>query len=360
MKKILFTSYNLGIGGIEKALVNLLSEFDYNKYQIDLILQDKNVFYNIDKNINIKYYKVIKSGNIIVRKIINRLKIILTCILNYHKYNASICYATYDIPSSIITRYASKNNILWVHSDYLLLYKNDIKKTKNFFNKLKTNKFKHIVFVSDEAKNNFIKIYPNLKEKTIVINNLINYKEIEEKMVTKEKLFNKKNNLVYVGRLEEESKCLSRLFKTMKMIKENNKDIHLWLIGDGPDKNKYEQIIEEYDIKNYVTMLGKKNNPYPYIKQSDAIILVSNYEGFPVVYLEALTLNKNIITTIDVTSGSLHIKDYAQICKKDSEDIYNNIVSYFEKKLKVKKFNINEYNKENIKKIEDIIGGKND
>ena len=72
------------------------------------------------------------------------------------------------------------------------MYKNDIKKTKNFFNKLKTNKFKHIVFVSDEAKNNFTKIYPNLKEKTIVINNLINYKEIEEKMVTKEKLFNKK------------------------------------------------------------------------------------------------------------------------------------------------------------------------
>ena len=56
MKKILFTSYNLGIGGIEKALVNLLSEFDYNKYQIDLILQDKDVFYNIDMLLYFKLF----------------------------------------------------------------------------------------------------------------------------------------------------------------------------------------------------------------------------------------------------------------------------------------------------------------
>ena len=56
MKKILFTSYSLGMGGIEKSLVNLLDSFDYNNYKVYLILQDKEKFYNINKDVNVSYH----------------------------------------------------------------------------------------------------------------------------------------------------------------------------------------------------------------------------------------------------------------------------------------------------------------
>lgn len=355
MKKILFTSYNLGIGGIEKALVNLLNKFDYEKYKIDLILQDEEKFYELNKNTNIIYYKISKSNNIIIRKIINRLKIIFTCILKFHKYDTSICYATYDIPSSIIARYASFNSILWVHSDYFYVYEKDLNKIRKFFNSVKVDKFKYIVFVSDEARDNFILIYPNLKNKTIVINNIVNDKEIVKLSGEDEVDFDSKNSLLYVGRLEENSKCLRRLFEVMKKIKNNKKDIHLYLVGDGPDRTMYEDIVLKYDLTNYVTFLGKKSNPYPYIKKCDAIILTSNYEGFPVIYLEALTLNKKIITTIGVSSGSLNIRDYALVVDKDVNSIYNGVIECFSNKDN-KKFDIDKYNKINILKLEKLIG----
>ena len=64
--------------------------------------------------------------------------------------------------------------------------------------------------------------------------------------------------------------------------------------------------------------VGQKKNPYPYIGLADYIILTSDYEGFPVTYLEAITLNKKILTTIDVSDDSINIgKDYATIISTD-------------------------------------------
>ena len=119
-------------------------------------------------------------------------------------------------------------------------------------------------------------------------------------------------------------------------------------------------MIKDNRLENYIKLFGSKSNPYPYIKNSDALILTSEYEGFPVVYLEALALNKPIITTIDVTSGSLDISSYAYMCKKNEENILNKILLFLDEKKIIEEFNVEEYNIENIKKIYEIIGENND
>ena len=87
------------------------------------------------------------------------------------------------------------------------------------------------------------------------------------------------------------------------------------------------------------------------------VILTSNYEGFPVIYGEAITLCKPIITTIDVTDDAISIPhNYGYICKKDEKDIANTIVSVINHDtLKYKKLNIDEINDAKYQQIKKIL-----
>ena len=138
-KKVLLCSYNLDIGGIETSLVNLLNKIDLNKYEITLLLEKKEGIFlkSIPKDIKVIEYKTSDCKNIIFRKIINRLKLIFYILKFYKKFDFAGCYATHLGPEAIITRYASTNKALWVHSNYYYVYKKDINKRKEFFDKRK-------------------------------------------------------------------------------------------------------------------------------------------------------------------------------------------------------------------------------
>ena len=101
--------------------------------------------------------------------------------------------------------------------------------------------------------------------------------------------------------------------------------------------------------------MGAKKNPYPYMKACDYLILTSRYEGFPVVYNEAIILDKPIITTIDVSD------DYVSIPNRfgyvvDENNIYEKVKSLSEKKEKLKEtVNYDALNKKRMKLIEDLM-----
>lgn len=349
MKKILICAYDLNIGGIEKSLINLLKEIS-PKYNIILLLQHKRgVFLNdIPKNVEIIDYNLSQHKKPIIRKIINRFKLLTFIIKNKSKYDTSICYTTYDYVSSIITRHTAKHKIIWIHTNYLKLFKNDKQKFRDFFNKRKIKEFDKLILVSNEAKNDFDNIYSYLNKKTMVINNLIDGKEIIEK--SKDKIKEKYNNTItFVGRLEEDSKGLLLLFDVAKELK----DFIFLIIGDGPDKLKYTNYIRNNKITN-IKLLGKQNNPYPYVKQSDLIILPSKYEGFPVVALESLVLNKKFLTTINVSSNNFILSNYTYLTKRDKKIMKEDIIKTLNTSYK-EKFDYNKFNKENLKLINEQL-----
>ena len=350
-KDLLFADKSMITGGIEKAQLNLLNNIDYKKYNVTVILEEKTgeLLDKINNNVKVIELKVSDNNNVIIRKIINTYRKLIFKIFNYHNYDFSCCYTTYSYSSNKIVKIASQNNSFYVHSDYSNVYK-DEKDFRNFFDSRRVNEYKNIIFVSNESKKSFIKYYPELEEKTLVLNNFIDIEEIKEKSKEKiEKSKNKKVLFVFVGRLDDTSKKLKRAIKLVEKL-----DIELWIIGDGPDRGRYEEYAKELKVSDRITFFGKKSNPYPYIKEADYIILTSDYEGFPVIYQEAMVLRKNIITTINTSDDQINMKEYAYIISKD-EKMINEVKDIISKNNKTKEINFEEIQNKRRKQFEKLF-----
>lgn len=355
-KQLLIASYNLGFGGIERSLVTLLHNLDYDKYKVTLALERKEGIYlkEIPKDITLVEYRVNDNKNVFIRKIINLLKKIKWAMFNYNQFDASFCYATYSLPCDFLAKISSKNSFLFVHSNYTHVYKSE-DKLREFFDTRKICNYNKIIFVSNEAKNDLLKFYQEIEEKSYVINNLVDYEMILRESKKKIKLKKTKKTFLFVGRLDEQSKKISRIIETANNLKEN-KMVEFWIIGDGPNKKDSELLIKKYKLTN-VKMLGAQHNPYPYIKLCDYLILTSDYEGFPVVYNEAIVLNKPILTTIDVSDDYIKIpKRFGLIMNKNTDDITKKIKQILDTGLVVsEKVNFKEINKKRIVELENLI-----
>lgn len=354
-KRLLFTAYNFEIGGIETALINLLNNINYDKYNVTVILEEKKgiLLPKVNKLVSVKELKVSQNKNTIIRKITNLIRKLVFTIFNYQTYDFSCCYATYSYSGNKLANIASKNNVLYVHSNYKDLYKTE-DEFKKFFETRNINKFRKIIFVSNESAADFKNVYPNLENKIAVFNNFIDVEKI--KLLSEENIKDKKNKdtnlFVFVGRLDDSSKKLSRAINLVKEIK----DITLWVVGDGPDKDKYKKLVKENKVEDRVVFFGKKENPYPYMREADYIILTSDYEGFPVTYLEAITLNKKIITTIDVSDESINIgKDFAHIISKQEDKMVKEVKTILKQSKRLKKIDIEEIQKKRIISLEKIF-----
>lgn len=354
-RDLLFAAYNLEIGGIETALVNLVDNIDYNKYNVEVILEEKKgtLLKIINQNVKVTCLPVSKNKNAIIRKLINYIRKLSYSIFNYHNYDFSCCYATYSYSCNKIALIASTNNSIYIHSNYKDLYQ-DEKKERNFFDTRNINKFRKVIFVSNESRDDFLRLYKHLKDKTVVFNNFIDTNSIKNKskQQIKEKKDPTKTLLAFIGRLDDSSKKLGRAINLVKKIK----NVDLWIVGDGPDQQLYENLVKKNGLTTRISFLGKKENPYPYMKQADYIILTSDYEGFPVTYLEAITLNKPIITTINVSDDKINIgKDYAYIIPRDEKEMVTEVQKILKSPRKPKKIDIEINQKNRMIQLEKIF-----
>ena len=367
MKKLLFGAYSLDLGGIEKALVILVNTLQEKGYDITLVLEKKQgIFLNeINPQIKIIEYTPSNSQNTIKRKLTNLFKRIKFTLKYKNKFDFSACFATYSLPASFVARIASQNCYLWGHADYLTLFDNNEEQMKEFFIERDYDKFKKVIFVSEEGKQSFIKVFPQMKERTIVCNNLIDAKKIikmSEQKLTDEETKKIRNNedskttiFINVGRHEEKQKKLSRLIDAASLLKKDNLNFKIIFIGDGPQTDEYKKQVKEKQLEDNILFLGRKQNPYPYFKISDCVVLTSDYEGYPVVFLESYILEKPIITT-KVSDYKEVENKHGYVTEKDTTDIYKKmklfITNGFEK---TEKFNYEKYNTEIIQKIEKLF-----
>ena len=359
MKKLLFGAYSLDLGGIEKALVILVNKLQEKGYDITLVLEKKQGIFldKINPHIKIIEYAPSESKNILKRKIVNLYKRIKFTMKNKNKFDFSAAYATYSLPASFVARTASKNSALWCHMDYVEQYQNDIEKVKEFFKEKKYKEFRNIIFVSEQGKKTFKKVFPEMKN-VYAINNIIDYKNIIKKSQESVKEEINKNNTIFlnVGRHDEEQKKLSRIIEACNKLKKEGLKFKIIFVGDGKNNEEYKKMVKNYKLEKHIIFLGKKENPYPYFKVADCILLSSDYEGYPVVFTEAMVLNKPIITTN--VSGSDNIKGkYGFVIEKNTEQLYEKMKEFILNGYEIKKqFNPEEYNKEIKEKLEEIIG----
>ena len=362
MKKILFSAYSLDVGGIETALVTLLKHL-VNYYEITLILEEKKGIFldELPKEIKIITYAPCKLKFSIIRKAINFIKQTIFKMKYNNKFDFSADFATYSLPASFVARTASKNNAIWIHNNYMDFYENDISQYRNFFKSLRIQDFRKIVFVSDFDRKIFIAQFPELIKNTLVCNNLIDYEKIQklsnEKIKREElNLIQKDNNPIFinVGRHDEKQKKISRIINATEKLNKQGYKFKVLLIGKGPNTEDYKKTIKEKNLDNII-MLGAKKNPYPYFKLSDCFILSSEFEGYPVVFVESQIMGVPIVTT-NVSDSKKDIDGkYGMVVDNSEDGVYIGMKEFLDNGIKVKKFNPKEFNEEITKKIRGII-----
>lgn len=334
-KRLIFFSRDLNIGGMEKALVCLLNALAKQKYQITLVLEKKegSLLRQLDETIHVKEYSLSRCSFVPLRKMINLFHRLLWGILHYHRYDFSCNYATYSVIGSKLALLSSKNTALYVHSNYPAMFRGERAEVIQFFDSVCIRSFAHIVFVSNESMEATREYFPSLGKRFAVINNLVNYSLIlQEAEQTCNVFAADAVNFLFVGRLDDTSKNFDLLIDSFKTARKQSKQLRLTIIGDGVDRSKIENRILHEKIEG-IQLLGETHNPYPFIKNCDCMLLTSRYEGYPVVYTEALVLNKRFITTVPVSDDFIDIRDYFVICSPDHCEIADEM-------LKIEKSNL--------------------
>lgn len=350
MKKVLITAYSLNIGGIEIALIEMLKNI-HNDYDVTLLLREAKgeLLEEVPSNVEVLEYKISDSKNPIVRKIKNRTKLMAFIKKYRNKFDASICFAGYDIPGCKITQGVCENSAVWLHTDYSYIYSED--ELRAFFDIRSFSNFKHYVFVTNEGRDHTIQYFGDEKD-CYVINNLLDIDQIihsSSEFKAYDELKESKR-LVFVGRLEEESKRLSALLEAMSQLDDS---YQLSVVGDGPSKEDYLSLVSQLNLNN-VTFVGSLKNPYPYIKGSDLLILPSYYEGLAIVMMEALTLHKPVLTSIEVSANDFESNDYVTHVGYGINELVEAIKDDKTYDLK-KEFDPIKYNEENLKRLNQLL-----
>lgn len=229
-------------------------------------------------------------------------------------------------------------------------------KARKFVKKIFFRKFKRNIFVSEDALNAYLKVYPEDKNKCDYIYNLIDYKTIINKSKESVKEKHDKYTFLNVGRHTEFDKRVSRIINASERLVKEKYDFLVLLVGDGPETDNYKRIVKEKNLTKYIKFLGKKTNPYPYFKISDSFVLSSEFEGLPTTLLEALTLNLPICTTNVSDAKKIIDKKYGIVTEKSDDALYEGMKKLIDKKVKLsEKFNPKKYNDEIINKLESVI-----
>lgn len=344
-KDIKINMSKLSIGGMEKALVDLLNNSDLTKnYNVTLLLvyNGENNYLNMLPS-DVKVDVVYKGKWNIFGKIIAGIKLIFKTIFA-KKYYASICYTHHHKILSSLTRRESENTICFVHTDLKKSRTNN--ELEKLCNNLKFDKFKKIICVSECAKKSFSEIYADYKGKIYVANNYIDGKGILDK--SNEKINDvKKDNcttFINVARHDDNHKKISRIINASIKLNNENYDFRVLLVGNGKDTKTYEDIINENNLYN-VVLLGSKINPFPYYKVSDAFLFSSNFEGYGIVLNEARVLNLPIITTDVADAKIITDEGYGILCENSDDGIYHGMKEFLDKGYKInKKFDYIKFN----------------
>lgn len=375
MKKIIFGITSLTLGGAERVLIDVANEL-CNNYDITIftIYGNGDLEQELNSKIKIKslYDKRYSELSTFQKKILP-IKIMLNNRKIYKKNIEGDYIAQISFLEGAITRLFSIKNkvnknckkISWIHNDISKVFGKSIKaKIKIKYDRKIYKRYDKLVFVSNDNLKAFEKKYPEIKEnEKEVIYNYIDAKRILN-LAKKDKeygnRFNKnETNLVQVSRLVEQ-KAIERLIDVHKKLIDNEYKHNIFVIGEGPLKEKLEEKIKKEKVQKTFILLGAKKNPYPYMKNATANILFSNYEGYPMVIEEAKTLNKFIAITDTAARETLtNYEKNSIIVQNDKEGIEKAIKYIIDKKDKLscntEKNNIYD-NKFIINKIIKLIG----
>ena len=349
-KNILFIYSRMVIGGSTTSLLSLLNLFDYDQYNVDLILYSNDGELQNQINTNVNILEPMIQRRTVCKKIWNIFywidlikarrysKKYQNRLINSQymaKYEAMACESIskeYDVAISflefwpmefLVAKISAKRKIGWLHFD--------IKEAGLLLNvNFETyQKLDRIVLVSNSCVDNFKLMYPNLSEKVVCIENILSSNTIRN-------MSNQKSNpsplvgdviFVSVCRIVFASKGLDRGINAFERLKKEGyigSEYKWYIIGDGLDFHVLHDMVKEKNLQENVILLGSKNNPYCIEKEAHIFLLPSRYEGKPMAVTEAQMLGL-VPVVCEYSSAKEQISNGIDgiIVKNNDYDIYN-------------------------------------
>ena len=337
--RILILIHYLEIGGAEISLIGLLNAIDKAKYDVDLFVYSHQgeLMQLIPDGVNLlpeipKYStlerpmkEVLREGyvDIVAARLLAKIRHrIYRRTHKIHGEDASIfqyvanCTTPllpmvsdkeYDLAISFLNphnicldKVRAKKKVAWIHTDYTKIHINKHLELPYW------SGFDHIASISEAATEAFVKIFPELAPKVIEIENILSPSFVQKRANgTAEEIEPTSGvvNLLSVGRF-----CTAKNYDNLpficKHLVEMGVDVRWYIIGFGGQKPLIREKIAEAGMEKRVIILGKRSNPYPYIKACDIYVQPSRYEGKSVTVREAQMLYKPVVVTNYPTASS--------------------------------------------------------
>lgn len=297
MKKVLFFINDLGQGGAERVLVNLVNHLDLDRFDVTVMTLFGNGENEIFLSNNINYQYIFSKK---IRGYSHLLKLFSPKLLHTmfikKKYDIEISFL--EGPAArIISGCRDKNIDLvsWMHCTFnskesVAVGFRNYKEAKKSY-----QKFKNLVFVSNDSMKSFLKI-TQLKLNCRVLYNTNDSDRIIE-MSDNKKICIEKNLFTWcgVGKLIP-IKAFDRLIRIQRRLIDNGVKSKLYILGDGSLKSYLTNYSEEIGVSDSVCFLGYLDNPYSIVKQCKLFVCSSISEGFSTAATEALILGVPVCT----------------------------------------------------------------
>lgn len=327
-------------GGAEKVLIDILANFDKQRYKCTLLLEYRDDVYtsSIPEGVEVKY--LYKRCNIWIERFHRALNIVgcyhlfhtlvyrllFLWLLRKRKFDTIVSFMEGEavrIHSYLFRK--AKRHISWIHIDFskkhwsLAFFKNRTHERECYA------RMDKLIFVSVGAKRGFLQMYSQIQEENCrVIYNLIDRAEIlklsESKQLPKARFV-----ICMAGRLNAQ-KRYDRAIDALKMLKEAGYDVEMWILGTGELEESLKSRCCDNGVEHMCRFWGFVRPPYAYMKYADIYLNTSESEGYPLVLCEALCLGLPVVAT-NITGAQEILADseYGLLVEERVLDIYNGL-----------------------------------
>ncbi|MGL4973268.1 MAG: glycosyltransferase, partial [Culicoidibacterales bacterium] len=231
---------------------------------------------------------------------------------NIHKYTQfalpQISKTNYDLAISFLTphyivanKVQAKQKIAWIHTDYSTIHVNQKSELKMW------EQYDYIASISSDCTKAFTSVFPTLAAKIFEIENisLPSFIKAQAQLQTKAEIGYEDDfiNFCTVGRFCY-AKAYDRAIEVCERLVRKGYPIRWYAVGFGGDEAMMRSLVAEKQLENHFIIVGKQENPYPYIAHSDYYLQLSRYEGKAVTVREAQILAKPVMITNYATASS--------------------------------------------------------
>lgn len=325
--KVLFLIHDLGHGGAEKVLVNLVNNMDRSKFDITVMALFGG---GVNEQFLAKHIRLIVChkkpiwGNSHIMKFFTPKQLYR----HYIKDHYDIIVSYLEGPSARIISGCDDPNIklvTWIHctmhsSAQVGRSFRSVQEAQKCYNRMDT-----MVYVAGTVRDAFLKNCPYTGN-SLVLYNTNESKKILGMAAENAALPGAGLRWCGVGKITS-NKGFDRMIRIQAKLKSDGINAHLCILGDGPQKETLEQLAAMYGVTDNVTFLGYQTNPYKYVAKSDLFVCASFAEGFSTAATEALIVGTPVCT-VEVSGMKEMLgenNEWGIVTENDEEALYQGI-----------------------------------